>query len=416
MQRRTSFGWGLLVLAVMNVGLRAQFPGVPSVPGVPGAPTYPPTTTLPSSVAAPSNIWSFFCPTSAQMAAWKKAFCGTGIGTMFSAMLSPVSLYTGGLMGQCCPPGSYPPGPPPVPGSPEDTADKIKADEAAAKARRAAMRYLGTVDCHYWPEAEKALITGLRTDKNDCVRWEAAHSLGNGCCCTRKTIAALKLVVEGSEADGNPSETSIWVKGEALASLQHCICCFRDKPAEVPKEKAGPTAAVTPEVLPAYYYKLNDIPRDRFVAEASQVIAQAAAAGLKPGTAALQPGAQSVTHILAKAADPKAYPRPVAQLEPPMAEPPAGRLQPVAAGTPPAAAVPKPGSRDLYTILKERWGWGTETVVEYPATAAPAIQPAQAIQPMQATQPIQTTAPPPVTVPPPGSRDLLTIFKNSRGG
>lgn len=406
MRQRTSFGWGLLVLAVMNVGLKAQIPGIPSVPGVPSAPGYPPTTTLPSSVAAPSNIWSFFCPTSAQLAAWKKGFCGTGIGTMFSAMLSPVSLYTGGLMGECCPPGSYPPGPPPVPGSPEDTADKIKADEAAAKARRAAMRYLGTVDCHYWPEAEKALITGLRTDKNDCVRWEAAHSLGNGCCCTRKTIAALKLVVEGSEADGNPAETSIWVKGEALASLQHCICCFRDKPAEVPKEKAGPTAAATPDVLPAYYYNLNDIPRDRFVADASQVIAQASAAGLKPGTAALQPGAQSVSHILAKAADPKAFPRPAAPLEPPLEEPPTGRLQPVAAGTAAPPAAPRPGTRDLYTILKERWGRGTETIVEYPA-AAPTMQPVQAAQP---------TTPSPVTAPPPGSRDLLTIFKNSRGG
>ena len=40
----------------------------------------------------------------------------------------------------------------------------IQADEAGAAQRRAAVRYLGTVDCHYWPEAEDALIGALRTE------------------------------------------------------------------------------------------------------------------------------------------------------------------------------------------------------------------------------------------------------------
>src|SRR5256885_11485017 len=38
----------------------------------------------------------------------------------------------------------------------ETTAAKIKADEAGANARRAAVRYLGTVDCHYYPEIGRA--------------------------------------------------------------------------------------------------------------------------------------------------------------------------------------------------------------------------------------------------------------------
>ncbi|MBL8793561.1 MAG: hypothetical protein JNM56_06640 [Planctomycetia bacterium] len=438
MSQRTIFAWGLLMLAVSAVGLRAQIPGIPSVPGVPGVPTAPTTGAYPSTLpAAPSNIWSMLCPTSAQTSAWKQAFCGTGIGTLFSAMLSPVSLYTGGLMGSCCPPGSYPPGPPPVPGSPEDTADKIKADEAAAKARRAAMRYLGTVDCHYWPEAEKALIAGLRTDKNDCVRWEAAHSLGNGCCCTRKTIAALKLTVEGSEADGNPAETSIWVRGEALASLQHCICCFRDKPSEVPKEKPSPSVAAPPPpgpVLPAYYNTLNEIPRDRFVADASQVIAQAAAAGIKPGSHRLQPGSQSVSNILAKAGDPRAFPPPTPVQQTNTTEPPLDRLQPVAAPmTQNGTHIPtKPYGRDLYTLMKERWGWGSGPV-EHQLIEAPAAQPMQAhtapmspqmpamappmsaVQPAMMMQPVQS-APAPSNLPPAGRRDLLSIFRNSVGG
>ena len=37
----------------------------------------------------------------------------------------------------------------------------IQADEAGAKAHRANVRYLGTVDCRYWPEATEGLINAL---------------------------------------------------------------------------------------------------------------------------------------------------------------------------------------------------------------------------------------------------------------
>src|SRR5947209_3506050 len=117
------------------------------------------------------------------------------------------------------------------------------------------MRYLGTVDCHYWPEAESALIKGLRTDKNECVRWEAALSLGRGCCCTRKTMEALRIAASGSEIDGNPAELSQRVKALAVKSLNHCTHCFVEiqKPAGGPKEKpvaAGPRRA--DPLLPPY--------------------------------------------------------------------------------------------------------------------------------------------------------------------
>src|SRR2546425_250805 len=73
----------------------------------------------------------------------------------------------------------------------EAAAAKIRADEAGAKARRTAVKYLATVDCHYYPEAEAALIAALRADRNECVRLEAALALGGGCCCTRNAAQAL---------------------------------------------------------------------------------------------------------------------------------------------------------------------------------------------------------------------------------
>src|SRR5205823_14946141 len=105
----------------------------------------------------------------------------------------------------------------------EGAAARIKADEAGAKKRRAAVRYLGTVDCNYWPEAQEALINSLRADRNECVRLEAAWALGRGCCCTRKTLEALALTVSGSERDGNPIERSDRVRAAAQGSLDHCL-------------------------------------------------------------------------------------------------------------------------------------------------------------------------------------------------
>src|SRR5205823_9076076 len=110
----------------------------------------------------------------------------------------------------------------------EGAAARIKADEAGAKKRRAAVRYLGTVDCNYWPEAQDALINSLRADRNECVRLEAALALGRGCCCNKATIKALTLTVEGSREDGNPRENSERVRANAYAALEHCLAAFAE--------------------------------------------------------------------------------------------------------------------------------------------------------------------------------------------
>lgn len=108
----------------------------------------------------------------------------------------------------------------------EALAARIKAEEACACSRRAAVRYLGTVDCHYYPEAEEALITALRCDRNCCVRMEAATGLGNGCCCTPRVIETLNIVISGSEADGNPHETSPQVRVASYHSLQRLLAFY----------------------------------------------------------------------------------------------------------------------------------------------------------------------------------------------
>lgn len=105
----------------------------------------------------------------------------------------------------------------------ESVASRIRAEEASAPSRLCAVRYLGTVDCHYYPEAEVALIATLRCDRNRCVRQEAAGALGNCCYGTPRVIEALTRVVAASEDDGHPCETCDDVRRVAYQSLQRLL-------------------------------------------------------------------------------------------------------------------------------------------------------------------------------------------------
>ena len=125
----------------------------------------------------------------------------------------------------------------------EAAAAKIRADEAGAKARRAAVHYLGTVDCHYYPEAEAALIAAVRADRNEGVRLEAVLALGNGCCRTKRTMDALNLVVSGSEQDGNPAETSERIRQAASGALQHYMTRGAEYTARSTAETLAPLTA-----------------------------------------------------------------------------------------------------------------------------------------------------------------------------
>lgn len=234
---------GVVLAAGLASQAGAQAPPPPAVAAVPAVPV------AAAPVAAPANIWTFLCLSPEQKAACKTKFCNSALGQMLNNGLKPVSAFSGGLVGPCCPPFTAIDLAKPA-DSAEGAAARIKADEAAAKARREAVRYLGTVDCNYWPEAQDALINALRADRNECVRLEAAAALGHGCCCNRATIKALMLTASGSTEDGNPAERSDRVRAWAHAALAHCLAVFCEE-TPVPAEPVkGPVREGPPPELP----------------------------------------------------------------------------------------------------------------------------------------------------------------------
>jgi hypothetical protein len=192
--------------------------GIGSYPAPPGGPT----------------LWSFLGMSRGQREYRQRALADTPFGELRSKIREPLSKATGGLL---------PPIPPEFPSlaelqapGPVGAAAKVKLDRLAAKKRIQAVQYLATVDCHYWPEAEDALVDALRADRNEWVRLAAAQTLLKGCCCTKKTILALTMAATCSNADGNPTEKSPRVVAAAQAALNKCLealCCQPALVAEV---------------------------------------------------------------------------------------------------------------------------------------------------------------------------------------
>jgi hypothetical protein len=270
---------GLALAAGLAPSAWAQVPAVPAappaaapspIPGAPGSPAVP--------APAPGGVMGNIIKTCDYC---KAKFCASQFGLLVNNSMAPINVLSGGIIPQCCPPNGVNPADLAKPAdSAAGAAARIKADTADAAARRAAVRYLAHADCHYWPEAQAALIAALRADRNECVRWEAAMALGSGCCCTPKTMLALTITVSGSEEDGNPSETSERVRGAAYASLAGCLSRQPPPPPEevIPKkegpvlEKEGPPrelvppptpsgpppAGTTKAVTPASFYERND--------------------------------------------------------------------------------------------------------------------------------------------------------------
>ena len=275
-------GAGLVATLCVTGSIWAQLPSIPGAPALPGGPI--PAVpgagaglaggaggALPAAApAAPKNLFSFFMKTPEQKAQLKACFCNSKIGQFFNNMLVPTGLATGGLLGPICP-GPNTPNPADLAKpatSAQGAAAKIKAEEAQAKAKIAAIEYLATVDCRYYPEAEAALINGLRAEKNECVRLAAAKALASGCCCSAKVVKALTISVNCSTKDGFPAEASELVRTFAYVALERCLRkCIEAEP-EVPPEpppaakKAmyeslvpiGPIPDYTAAVLLAGYY------------------------------------------------------------------------------------------------------------------------------------------------------------------
>ncbi len=154
---------------------------------------------------------------------------------MLNNATAPISGFTGGVIPSFCPmmPSAADLDKPGVAG----TSDAIKKDALEAKMRREKVRFLGTVDCRYYPDAVAALTAALRTDGSECVRFEAALALGHGCCCNQKTLDALDASVAGTDKDGNPAERSVRVRCAAAIALERCLACYVPPPIEIEEIK-----------------------------------------------------------------------------------------------------------------------------------------------------------------------------------
>ena len=226
MRRRvgaTLLGAGLLIAVAT-----AQEAPIPAPPA--GLPP-PPAGLGVSSPAAPggTTIWSLLGINQQQREFRQQAMARTPLGDLRGKIQTPLSKITGGIV---------PEFPPKIPTKLEledpgviGKGAKLKQDRAGAIDRIKAIKELGTADCHYWPEAEDGLIEALRVDRNEWVRLAAAEALSTGCCCTKKTIAALTNAASCSTADDHPAEKSPRVVAAACAALQACLARVCTNPA-----------------------------------------------------------------------------------------------------------------------------------------------------------------------------------------
>lgn len=292
--------------------------------------------------AAPRNIWGFFMKTPEQkamcranLAACRARFCQSKFGQIVNGFLAPASAVTGGILGPLCPPptlgangqpngvGAPNPADLAMPANtPQGAAARIKQEEnpAVIKAKIEAIQFLATVDCRYYPEAEAGLITGLRAEKNECVRLAAARALASGCCCTPNILKALLTVVNCSKKDGFPAEASELVRTYAFVALERCMQkCVEGEPEPSPEpppaaKKAlldtlaplGPTADINTHILIASYFATDKTESTEKLHAAARA---ALARGLKlsPQTIARLTGPRTVTGAVAPAM-PSLYP------------------------------------------------------------------------------------------------------------
>ena len=166
-------------------------------------------------------IWHYLCDQHALQKAKLRA-------SPLGKILADVRKMAGGMTGGVIPPEPHPnvaqlsaPGP-------QGTSAKIQKDMLEAPLRLEAIQHLGTVDCHWYPEALAQLVTALRTDRSECVRYEAAKILTGCGCCTPPMMHASRVCVAGTEIDGNPGERSFRVRQQAALALENCLACCGD--------------------------------------------------------------------------------------------------------------------------------------------------------------------------------------------
>jgi hypothetical protein len=363
---------GGVVSALLSSSAFAQLPAAAPAPaavpvaGVPGGPAVAPA-------APPTTLWSFLGISKAQKAVCKDQFCKTQLGMMVNNGMAPINTFTGGIIPPCCPPFSALDLLNSPAGSVNGVAAAVAKDEAEAKARIQAIRYLANVDCRYWPEAQDALRTALREDRVECVRFEAALALNHGCCCTPKIMEALAISASGSDRDGAPGETSPRVKASALTALENCLSHYPEAPLGEPEEKKkeeAPKPKEEPGKLPDkaangtgsaptmtedYYKRVGTLPREKVIesarrtlakmqqpvptvsANASNLPARGQAVAQVAAPAGTSRGHGGLVGVINDAFAPHSEPRPVSTVAPPLAAQTTGR--PVVPPTAPAIPV-----------------------------------------------------------------------------
>jgi hypothetical protein len=253
--------------------VNAQVPGAAAAPTGGGTAAGTNGGATAATAAAADAKPGFFMKACAALEECKRKLCKTAAGQLLNSMTAPISTMTGGVIPSFCP--VMPSAKDLLKEGTEGAAANAKKDALEAKERVKAVRYLGTLDCRYYPEAELALIAALRMDRVECVRWEAAMAFGHGCCCTKKVIEALEISVSGSERDGNPSERSPRVRDAAAFALDHCLACYREPLREIDdKDREGkdPPRIKDGETLPDP--RPNKVNRDREMIErARQTVA-----------------------------------------------------------------------------------------------------------------------------------------------
>lgn len=224
------FRWAAVAASVVGLAATtercsAQLPAVPAVPGV-TVPVVPPVAAVPAAPAAAPRV-GIFARMKTGFSTCLRDLMSTPFGQLLNNATKPLSALTGGVI-------------PTLAGKPtaEETKQPGAAGAAATGKKDAAevpkrledVKFLGTLDCRYYPDASKALADALRTDPNECVRYAAAVALGRGCCCTKVTIAALEASVSGFDKDGNPGERSPRVRFAAAVALERCLACYTPTP------------------------------------------------------------------------------------------------------------------------------------------------------------------------------------------
>lgn len=371
------------------LALLASSPVFAQVPGVPAGPTTA-AAAAGAATGAPQNIWSRLFPTQEQCDKLKAKLCASPFGQLLGGILTPYRAMTGGLIPQWCP-GPLDPLASDL-AKPADSAEgaaaRIKQSEADAKARRAAVRYLGTVDCKRYPEAEAALLNALRGDPNECVRLEAALAFRNGCCCSKKVIEALIIVVNGEKTE-EPAENSPRVKCAAAEALQRCLATYCD--VDPPR---SPEPPVVEPVVPA--------PPEPGVPDAARPADELPPPGMANSVINIRidPLRQRAERALLR------YQRPVQTAEPPLAV----VREPITLKIPPASGATAGPTIRILPVSPS---------AQTPPVAS--ITPAQATPALRPVPPLQTIAPRPVpvqaavAVPPTGKRSLWSLIQHAAG-